>query len=142
LWLGIIALYLGFSAVLGVLWRWSRQRHEPGMDSVLVWAHLILLVLPSLVLVMRLPDWPLWFRTTIALIGIAVITIGFKQPDWTPEWLWKRTFGHLYFTLSMSFAAIWGLVVGINSSALPPLLIGITAAVAGLSSLYTAPRIQ
>lgn len=141
LWLGIIALYMGFSAVLGILWRWSRHKQESGV-VLLAWAHLILLVIPSLILVLSLPDWPIWFRIGIAILGIAVGSMGLKQPNWTPVWLWNRTFGHLYFALSMVFAATWGLVVGISSLAIPPLLIGIAAVIAGLSSIFTTPRIQ
>lgn len=140
LWMGVVALHLGFAGVAGVL---MRRAHLPGarpVDGNLALVHTTLLFLPSTVLVVNFPEWPFLTRFGLVLLGLAVVWIAAAQPNWTPRPMWHRSFGHRYFALVMALAGVWGLGGSTVLPSLPSTLLGTAACVAGAASFFSAPR--
>jgi hypothetical protein len=116
--LGVGVLYIGYAGVLGVLVRRARRPQRRTMDIFLAAAHGVLLFLPASVVVLGLGDLPLLVRFILLGLGLAVAAVGWVQPPWTPQKLWRRTFGYRYFALAMGMAAIWGLSAGMSVTSL------------------------
>lgn len=139
LWTGISVLYLGFAGVMGVLIRRNRRRNAGHVERLLATAHALLLFLPASAFVSGLPDWPVVIRFSALLAGVAVAWMGTVQPEWAPQTLWGRPFGHRYFAAAMALAAIWGIGLAVSAPALAPTLVGTSAIAAGAIALHTAP---
>jgi hypothetical protein len=132
-------LYLGFSAVLGVLLR--RARTSPGFLTWL-WtgSYAILLYLPATVFILQRADWPENLPAATLCLGVLAAMAGAWQPSWIPPGLWRARFGRQYFALSMAAAAVWGLSSGASALALSPAAVGLSALAAGAAAVLSSPR--
>jgi hypothetical protein len=139
LFLGVGALYIGYSGVMGVLVRRATHPDRRALDVLVVTGHAILLFLPASIVVFGLTDLSLLARFLLVSIGICVAVMGLIQPHWTPEKLWKRAFGYRYFAIAMALAAIWGLGLAFSSSSVPPAILGAAAGIACAVSLNLSP---
>lgn len=139
LFLGVGALYIGYSGVMGVLIRRATHPERRNVDIAAVTAHSILLFLPASVVVLGLIELPLLARLVVLFIGLGVATIGLVQPHWTPDKLWQRAFGYRYFAMTMALAAIWGLGLAFSNDSLPPAILGAAAGLAAAASLNLTP---
>jgi hypothetical protein len=137
--LGAASLYLGFSAVLGVLLRKAgRQRSKPSL--LLGVGYICLLFLPATVFVLARSGWPPALRLALLLIAASVLALGLLQPVWTPRQLWRPAFGRRYFAAAMALSAMWGFSLGLSAGAVFPMLVGASALAAGAAALFVRPR--
>jgi hypothetical protein len=139
-WLGIASLYIGFSAVLGLLIRHSRQGRRRLQHGALAVANFVLLYLPATAFVLRFPGSPLLPRLALILGGLCVAWLGFTQPRWLPQKLLCPSFGLRYFAGAMALATLWAVGVAISAPAISPSLVATTACLASVASLSTATR--
>jgi hypothetical protein len=137
--LGVGALYLGYSGVMGVLIRRATHPERQFLDIAAVSAHAFLLFVPASIVLLGLAELSLLVRILILISGVGVAAMGLIQPHWTPEKLWKRTFGYRYFAIAMALAAIWGLGLAFSNNSLPPAILGAAAGLACAVSLNLSP---
>ncbi len=137
--LGVGALYVGYAGVMGVLIRRATHSKRRTLDIAMAAAHGLLLFLPASTVVLGLVDLSLLVRLCLLGIGLGVAAMGLIQPSWTPEKLWRPTFGYRYFALAMALAAIWGLGAGLMKTSLAPTILGAAAGIACAISLNTTP---
>jgi hypothetical protein len=97
-----------------------------------------LLFLPSTILILRLNEWPLILSVLIIVGGLSVVVIGGLQPDWIPDHLMRRSFGHHYFAATMFLSAFWSLAVSITSPTPVTPLLAIAAYSVGVASWNAA----
>jgi len=140
LWLGVSALYLGFSGVMGVLLRRTWPIHRQTLDRDLAAAHGLLLFLPASILVLSYPEWSLLGRLILMGTGLTVAALSALQPIWIPKVVWQRAFRHRYFAATMALSALWGFSLSLTTQALVPTLVAAAASLAGAASWYTTPR--
>jgi hypothetical protein len=137
--LGAASLYLGFSGVMGLLIRYANQHRTP-------WAWLFgagyvsLLFLPATAFVVQRSGWPALLRLGVFLLSIAVALLAVLQPVWAPRQLWRPKFGRRYFAAAMTLSAVWGLSLGISTSAIFPMLVGASAIAAAAAALTLRPN--
>lgn len=139
LWLGVATLYLGFAGVMGVLIHLAK-RTGSATARRLAWMHGGLILLPASLFVLQLRVWPQPVSWAVLAIGAAVLWTAAAQPGWTPESLWRPSFGHRYFASSMVFAALWGLILSWQQPSLMPAVIGASALAASFASLTKSPQ--
>ncbi len=139
-WTGMVALYLGFAWVMGILLRRARLPGASRFDRGLAAVHAILLFGPASALVLSVPDWPSGLRALILAGGLLAACLAAAQPAWTPKALWRRPFGQRYFAGVMALAALWEFGLAITSQTAAPTLLGAAAGVAGAASLLSTLR--
>jgi hypothetical protein len=137
--LGVGALYLGYAGVMGVLIRRATSSPSRPLDGLLAFAHGLLLFLPASILVLGLVELSLMLRWILLAGGLVVVAISARQPQWTPQKMWRRSFGQRYFAIAMALAAFWALCMAAAKASLVPALLGVVAAVACGLSLRPAP---
>ena len=140
LWLGISALYLGFSGVMGILLRRTWPIHNQTLYRDLAAVYGLLLFFPTSILILSYPGWPLLGRLVLTGTGLTVTALSALQPTWIPKVVWQRAFGHRYFAATMALSALWGLTLSLNTQALVPILVAAAASLAGAASWYTTPH--
>ena len=140
LWLGVSALYLGFSGVMGVLLRHTWPIHRQTLYRDLAAAHGLLLFFPTSILVLSYPEWSLLGRLILTGTGLTVAALSALQPVWIPKVVWQRAFGHRYFAATMALSALWGFTLSLTNQALVPTLVAAAASMAGAASWHTTPR--
>jgi len=96
----LLMLYLGLSAMLGVLMRASNQN---GRISRFVF--LAFVILPF---AMGLP-WEITFRTVACVLGGVVTLAFYKQPLNSVSHHWQERFALIYFGLLMLLVSAWSL---------------------------------
>jgi hypothetical protein len=140
LWLGISALYLGFSGVMGVLLRriWPIHRQTRYRDLAIV--HGLLLFFPTSILILSYPEWSSLGRLALTGTGLTIAALSALQPAWIPKSVWQRAFGHRYFAATMALSALWGFTLSLTTQALVPILVAAAASLAGAASWHTTPR--
>ena len=137
--LGVGTLYIGYAGVLGVLIRRATASPFRPLDGILAFFHGLLLFLPASVLVIRLGELSFVVRWILLIGGLMIVVMAAKQPQWTPQTLWRRSFGRRYFAASMALAAFWSLCMAAAKTNLAPALLGVAAVIACGLCLYWAP---
>jgi hypothetical protein len=140
--LGVGTLYIGYAGVMGVLIRRATASPSRLLDGILAFSHGLLLFLPASILVIRLGALSLVVRWILLIGGLIIVAMAAKQPQWTPQKLWRRSFGQRYFAASMALAAFWALCMAAAKPNLAPALLGVAAVIAcGLSLRWTPPDV-
>jgi hypothetical protein len=135
-----ITLYIGFGAVMGILIRRasSKLHRRPYLELAI--AHGLLFFLPTSILLLGHPDWPVFVRISLAGIGVIVTTLGIVQPRWLPSMIWRRTFVLRYFTVALALVGLWGASTVLETRTFAPILVSIPACLAGFASWQTSLR--
>ena len=133
--LGIITLYVCFSAGLGLAIHASLNHSRGGW--LLATAYAMVLYLPASIFVLRFPVPPLPLRITILSIGIFVAVVSAIQPKWVPTHMWEQPYRGGALTLAMGLAAIWGVSFAYASGSSTTLLLVLATLSAALASLRT-----
>jgi hypothetical protein len=121
----ILAAYLGFAGVWGVLFRRARE------NMVLIIIYGLLLMMPA---ALTLP-WQFAVKILVWGISLAVICLFATQPANLPFWLWQRNFAYGYFGVLML------LILGWTASTGQPVLwmwIGLPASLTAVLVWYRA----
>ena len=139
-WLGVASLYLGFSAVLGTMLRYTLLPHGQSWFRKLTVPYGLLLVLPATVLILNLSEWEMLSRLGMVTLGLSVTFIAFTKPRWMPKLLWLRTFGKIYLAGAMALSAIWGISLSLVSQTVGTIVIAAAAGMASIASLWNAVR--
>ncbi len=139
-WIGIVALYVGFSGVLGLLvhraWPDERSAHArilAALFATFVFFPSILFIAGALEL-----EWAL--RIVLIAFGIWVVYLGAHQPGWLPANIWEGPFGRHYFGATMACASLWSISHALFSNASATLLLGIAALFASAAAIRSALR--
>lgn len=140
LWLGVTVLYIGFSAVLGVLARCAINGSTTTIKC-LAWLHGTLLFIPASIFVLWMPESTPWLQIPVCISGLSTAYLAFKQPKAIPSRLWERTFALRYFGTSMAFATLWGLSMLLADKVLLILPLMLATSFASTISFLNAPRI-
>lgn len=140
MWLGISTLYWGFSGVMGILLRRAWPSRIKPSEGNLATFHGLLFFLPASILILRNPEWHSVSRLFLIGTGFIVAALCATQPDWMPEKLWHRPFGHRYFAGTMAITSLWGLSLTLTTHALVPSLVAIAASLTGAASWYAASQ--
>ncbi|HEY43821.1 MAG TPA: hypothetical protein G4O11_07550 [Anaerolineae bacterium] len=137
-----ITLYIGFSAVMGILLRraFSKLHRHPYLELAI--AHGLLFFLPTSILLLGHPDWPISGRISLVSIGFTITILSIIQPRWLPSMIWRRTFGHRYFTVALALVVLWGVSTILETRTFEPILISIPACLAGFASWQTSLRLS
>ena len=138
LWSGIVALYLGIAAAVGVFTRQAKMGKRDAKDGLLAASYAIALFILTTALVLSIADWLVAMRVIVVALGVAAIWVAYTRPDWIPEFVWQRTFAHRYLAGAMALAALWGIGQAMAGSSAAPLLISISAVAAAAASSGTA----
>jgi hypothetical protein len=139
-WLSATALYVGFGAVMGSLIRqaFSKPHRRPYLQLAI--AQGLFFFLPTSILLLGHPDWSISGRIGLLSIGCIATILSIIQPGWIPSMIWRRAFGHRYFTITLAFIVLWGISTIVETRTLAPILISIPACLVGFASWQTAPR--
>lgn len=138
LWSGIVTLYLGIAGAVGVFSRQAITHRVRSWDRLLAAIYSMALFLPSTAFVLAMTEWPTWARYLLFAFGLFAGWAAYAQPDWAPDFLWKRTFAHRYLAGVMALAALWGISQALAGSPAAPLLIAVSAVAAGAASSGTS----
>ncbi len=138
-WAGASTLYLGFSAVLGIALRRARASRSFG-SCLLAAGYGLFLFAPATIFILQRADWPPGLQTADLAIGAIAILTGAWQPACTPSRMWRDQFGRRYFAVTMAFAALWGLSLGLSAWSLSPIVVGVSALAAGAAAVLSTPR--
>jgi hypothetical protein len=139
-WLSAAALYIGFGAVMGSLLRraFSKPHQRPYFQLAI--AHGLLFFLPTSILLLGHADWPISGRIGLLSIGCIATILSIIQPGWIPSMIWRRASSHRYFTITLALVVLWGISTIVETRTLSPILISISACLAGFASWQTAAR--
>jgi hypothetical protein len=130
LWLGVVALYLGFAAVQGVLLR-PPSRSPAWVSWAAALAYGLLLFIPSSFFVARFLSWPTSLRIVLLSLALLLVWLGRNPPaSWATD-LSEARLGRLYFAGSMALVALWASAAALTSPSAAPVLLGAIAVLAG-----------
>lgn len=136
--LGMATLYLGFASGMGFIARRCWIDKNRRWERALVVAYGLLVFLPASILIHYYEAWHLGLRITVLLSGILSLTITFLRPAWLPIRLWSRTISRRYSALSMGIIFAWCILAWRTQMSPAVLFLGLTACLAGLSSLRSS----
>lgn len=139
-WLSATTLYVGFGAVMGSLLRRAFSKHHRRPYLQLATAQGLLFFLPTSILLIGHSDWPISGRIGLLSMGCIATILSIIQPRWIPAMIWRRAFGHRYFTVTLAFVVLWAVSTIVATRTLAPILISIPACLVGFASWQTAPR--
>ncbi len=138
--LGVASLYLGFSAVLGMILRHALLPRGQSWVRKLTVPYGLLLVLPATVLILNLSEWEMLYRLGTVAMGLCAVFIAFTRPRWMPRLLWLRTFGKIYLAGTMALSALWGFSMSLVTQTVGTTVIAAAAGIASIASLWNALR--
>lgn len=130
--LSVTSLYFGFAAVLGYLAA-TRKWAFHAMAA----AYALTIYIPSTLLVLGIPAWPVVLRAALVLAAAAVGAVAALRPSWLAP-LWKASLARFYLAGSMLATALWFLTQIAQPAAFASLLLGAAALAAGFASLRAA----
>ena len=138
LWLGIAALYLAIASAVGIFSRQAVLDDQSDTDQLVAAGYALAVFVPASALVLSIDLWPEALRIGLLILGGIALWAGLTRPRWLPPQLWQRPFAFRYLAGVMALAAVWGLGQAMSGSAAAPLLIAVSALVAGAAATGTA----
>ena len=136
--LGMSTLYFGFAAGMGFIVRRGWIENNQHWDRVLAATYGILIFLPMTVFIGVYDAWSPVLRIAVILSGIMSVTIAFLRPAWLPAPIWSRKVSHRYSAVAMAIIFVWSILAWRAHVNVGVLFLGLTACLAGLSSLRSS----
>lgn len=133
-WFSSTALYIGFSAVMGILLKGTFSKPQGHPYWALAITHSLFFFLPASILLLGHQEWPLIGRCGSFSTGLVAMLLSIIQPSWVPEMIWQRAFGQRYFTIVLALITLWGISAIIVTRTLTPIIISIPACLVGAAS--------
>ena len=137
--MGMISLYLGFAAGLGLLFWKARARDSGLLSWASAGAYAMLLLLPASLYIARFRPWPPLLRTLVLLAGMALsLLLAFRLTQ-IPSKLRSPLFSRQYLSATMLVVASWCLTLWFSEPMPSLLVLGLASSTAALSALRDVP---